>query len=64
MTIEWINCADRMPPNTDDIFIVRQWNNPKNMLRITGERIRYDLTFPNLWEWIPYTEETWNELNK
>lgn len=62
-TINWIKCSDRMPPDDENICIVRHPDGTP--FKATGEWIN-DLAKKATKEipWIPFDEATWKELNK
>ena len=61
MTINWIKCFERMPPD-DNLYIFKTWTDSGQIVKLTGIKARKELCFTNLWEWIPYDEKTWKML--
>ncbi|NBQ67535.1 MAG: hypothetical protein EBU46_01370 [Nitrosomonadaceae bacterium] len=63
--ITWINCADEMPPD-DETHVIMRLSNPVVIQVAKGNQINhiYSKIIPNMWEWTPYTDEKWKELNK
>ncbi len=66
MTIPWIKCSERMPPDDESkIITMAQSGVPQigtgNSLEIT--RTVFGRLHPS-WKWIPYDEATWKELNR
>ena len=62
MTITWTKCSERMPPDDKNFKIIfreiasgRFEENDGFHMNLT--RMKY------LFEWAPYTEEAWAELN-
>lgn len=63
MTITWTKCSERMPPDDENFKIIfreiasgRFEENDGFHMNLT--RMKY------LFEWTPYTEEAWKELNR
>lgn len=63
MKINWVKCADRMPPDDENLIILND----------TGYFIIREGYLVNRWEstlsvngseWCQYTEEAWMEVNK
>lgn len=68
MTITWINCSERMPPDDDTKIIVfyagRMIDTTSGDIMHAGKALT-ELTGKKLsFEWTPYTEEAWSELNR
>ena len=63
MTIPWMKCSDRMPPD-DEKIIVRSWLG--HHIKSIGYVLRNEINTFGLsnYKWIPYDEATWQELNK
>lgn len=60
--INWIRCADRMPPDDDRIIV----NDLTKYLDILGIELWVQKELygdPHDYEWIPFDEATWQELN-
>ncbi len=60
MTIPWIKCSERMPPDDETVCITKYPHG--GYIKLTGEVI-HDITKRSLSdiEWIPYDEATWRE---
>ena len=52
-----------MPPDDENLYIFKTWTDSEQIVKLTGIKASKELCFANLWEWIPYTEETWRKLN-
>ncbi len=61
MTIPWIKCSERMPPDDETDVILR--NDRFMTIRSGGVCRPFALMLKN-WEWTPYEEATWGELTK
>lgn len=63
MTIPWIRCSDRMPP--DAIRVIMQFPEG-NYNCVFGHKLETEVnTFgKELYSWIPYDEATWKELHR
>lgn len=61
--ITWINCAERIPPD-DEVVIVKSWTG--RILKITKYALSSSTSIygEENYNWTPYTEEAWSELNK
>lgn len=64
MTIPWIKCSERMPPDDENLYIFKTWTGSGQIAKLTGITARKELCFTNLWEWVPYDAETWRKLNE
>lgn len=67
MTITWINCAERMPPDDRTKIIAKYQNYPP--IKTSGERINDGLNrcipgYRDETVWAIFTEEAWSELTK
>lgn len=61
-SINWIKFSERMP-NDDGRSIIRMIGETRCSLRL-NHKIRSFFPAKNKYEWTPYTEEAWKELNK
>lgn len=63
----WTNCADKMPPDTSEEFIIR-YSAIRNgaVFLYSGVHVNLFLYdgIRNQYEWVPYTLKLWNELTK
>lgn len=61
MTIQWIKCSERMPPDDDTVYITKYPCG--GYIKLTGEVI-HDITKRSLSniEWVPYDELAWEKL--
>lgn len=57
MTIPWIKCSERMPPDDDTEIIVKSHG---YFTRHEGSDLRAWLSTDHA-EWIPFDEATWRE---
>ncbi len=64
MTINWIKCSERMPPDGADL-IVKELKFDEYYNHISSDLLTQEVKFtsPNRYEWTPYTPEAWKELN-
>ncbi|MFA7253808.1 MAG: hypothetical protein WC107_04595 [Patescibacteria group bacterium] len=66
--LKWISCGEQMPLMTLKIILKIDGS----IMNVgTGEELHLYASVAQNWdvrksciEWVPYTEETWNELNK
>lgn len=67
MTIPWINCTERMPPDDEEIIIkvlIDEESNRHLILKGTDPANTLESSLLSLgFKWIPYDEEIWRELN-
>ena len=63
MTINWIKCSERMPPDDDSEIFIRKLN-CSEWQQTPSNEIWLDIDPDELyqWEWIPYDKETWEML--
>lgn len=66
MTINWIKCSERMPPDglklivkRDSVKLPIDWADSKDFSDFYNTCLS-----ANDWIWTPYTTEAWKELNK
>lgn len=64
MTIHWIKCSERMPPDDIDIYVILRKIGEHKLSLYNTSIMRHWLRNNNSYEWIPYDEATWRELNK
>jgi len=60
MTITWIKCSERMPPENLEVII----NDICGCMIIKALDPKLPKHLTDSLQWIPYTEEVWKELNK
>ena len=63
--ITWTNCADEMPPDDNTEIIIRHIEDKEPILTPANE-VFYDIDtlYKECWEWIEFTPEKWEKLNK
>lgn len=61
-SITWIKCTDRIPEQ-GDYLIIRKFNGVIKRQSAWIFRV-CSSWYPELYEWIPYTEKDWKELNE
>ena len=64
MTIPWTKCSERMPPDGEKLILLRNVNERKYISKLYGFRLKSMRFIREKFEWAPYTEEAWAELNK
>ena len=64
MQITWTNCADAMPPSTNDMFIIRSERNNKFLSVRSG--FMYNAFARNVqkYDWTKFTQAKWDHLNE
>jgi len=64
MNIEWTDCSNKMPPSTNDMFIIRSERNNKFLSVRSG--FMYNLYARNLhkYDWTKFTQQKWDHLNE
>ena len=62
--IQWTLCSERMPPDDDEVIIVKRPDGIYDDCKVRG--IKYVIFFHGDigYEWTPYTPKAWKELNK
>lgn len=67
MKITWIQCSERMPPDDDTLIICTYGRGLVDKMSATifhaACKLSYAVNGDTNIRWIPYTEETWRELN-
>ncbi len=63
MTILWIKCAERMPPDDDTKIILNDGNN-SYVFECYMIHISWMKSVAINHKWIPYDEATWRKLNE
>lgn len=69
MQITWTNCAEQMPPNTMKFKLIYRVNSEITFGFGTAFNVIADIhprweEVKCKFEWTPYTDEKWKELNK
>lgn len=63
--MNWIKCRDKMPPNTNKMFIIHKIGDDYRFVSLrSGFVYNQFVRNSHNYEWIPYTERDWKELNK
>ena len=65
MQITWTNCSKQMPPDDNTEIIIRHIEDKEPILTPANE-VFYDIDtlYKECWEWIEFTPEKLEELNK